>query len=522
MSALCATSGFVFPALSPLVFFGFSPLLAALMYANGLRRIQLVAIGVTLGGAIAATSFYPIFWHILPLNWADIDASSALKTVFGVWVYFMGLGALGMAFFPYTFGILKSGGVADVLLLPCIWVLFEYFTGLVYALGVYQPLVELSPNLSLGALSMVGHLATDDTGILQVAALGGSFGLSYVVVFCNGFIAYAAVTFSRGERLRTPIRAFGFVAAVWVAAHLALPPQAPTTSRNLSIALISTRSPHLTPHFSAGDAEFMARINELGAEASDAALIVFPEGTNAFASAAQTGTERPKGEGSVVLDSRAVKNPNIAALRRELEVFDTKTRTSQRTYKRFLVPVGEYTPLALTLITRFFGGEVLLGQVKAVRSYVSGEPTLPITTRYGTLGAHFCEEILSPTLYQQDVARGADILVNVASHAWYHDSNAVFERMKRVTKVRAAESRRFVLVASDGSPSFVLDPYGRTVAQSAWGEEGVLRATVQRIHTRTPYSVLGPHVLLLPLALCFWALLHRINAHRQQALHNPA
>jgi apolipoprotein N-acyltransferase len=68
-----------------------------------------------------------------------------------------------------------------------------------------------------------------------------------------------------------------------------------------------------------------------------------------------------------------------------------------------------------------------------------------------------------------------------------------------------------MLVSSDASPSYVLDAQGRTVAQSAWGEEGVVRARVSRVQDRTVYSWLGPRVLLLPLALCMWALLYRMG-----------
>jgi len=465
-----------------------------------------------LGATISATAFYPIFWHILPIDWAGLDGTGAGVTAVGLWVYFMGLGALGMAFFPYAYGLLRTGGVADVLLLPCLWVLFEHLSGLAFALGVYKPLVALSPYLSLGALSMVGLLATDDPGILQAATLGGSSGLSFIVVLCNALLAHTAVSFSRGKSLRGPVRALGLVAVVWAAVRLTLPSQEYEKGPTVAVALISSRSPHLTPHASAEDPVFNARMLALLEEASDASIVVFPEGTNALTPAARTALKaRDPRAGYIVLDSRAVKDPKTGALRRELEALDTETMISARTYKRFLVPVGEYAPLVFRPIARLLGGEALLEQFGALRSYVSGEPSPPITTRHGVLGAHFCEEILSPTLYQQDVSRGADILVNASSHAWYHDSNAVFERMKRAAQIRAAESRRFMLVASDASPSFVLDAYGRTVTQSVWCTEGVLRAEVPRIHTRTPYSRLGPSVLLFPLTLCVWALRRRMN-----------
>ena len=522
LSTLCATVGFVYPALSPLVFVGFVPLVAALMSLEGLERGPLIAVGIVVGATLSGASFYPIFWHILPIDWAGLEGGEARATVFGIWVYSMALGALGMAFFPYVYGVLKTGGLADVILLPCIWVLFESLSEIVFAVGVYQPLIAFSPYLSLGALNKVGHLATDDPGILQVASVGGSFGLSFVVLWVNAALAHAALSYARGRSLRGPVRALGGLVALWVASWVSLPPRATLNDPGLSVALISTRSPMLTPHDSAEDPAFVKRIGTLVSDAADASVIILPEGTNALTPELRRAVRsRVPPQGTLVLDSRAVQDPNTGRLRRELEVWDPSRRVSSMRYKRFLVPVGEYLPLSFRVIARLFGGGALVARVGEVRRYESGPAALPVTTRHGTLGVHFCEEILSPTLYQEDVSRGADVLVNVASHAWYHDSNTVFERMKRAAQVRAAESRRFMLVSSDASPSFVLDAHGRTVAQSAWGVEGVLRAPVRRLQGRTVYAWLGPQVLLFPLLFCVWALRRRVGTSRGTSGTHP-
>ena len=502
LSALCATSGFVVPALSPVVFVGFAPLLYGLMISAP-RTGPLLAAGMLLGGAMSATAFYPIFWHILPLEWAGLDGASAEATVFGVWVYFMGLGALGMAFFPIAYRRCETGGLTDVLLLPCLWVLFEFLTGIVFALGVYAPQVTLSPTLSLGALSGVGLLASDEPGVLRVAAFGGVYGLSFAVVLCNALLAHTARSVRRGEGVGRALRALGVLALAWAAARLTLPAPAPDAGPTTSVALISTRSPSLTPHASKADPEFTARVQALWSEASDASLLVFPEGTAAFTPNAleRLGQQDPVPD-NTVLDSRAVKDPSTGVLRRALEALDTGDMTYRTRYKRFLVPVGEYTPASFVAIARLVGGGALLTRLGAFRSYVSGPDAPPIRTRHGTLGVHFCEEVLSPSLYRKDAARGADLLVNIASHNWYHDSRAVFDRMKRAARIRAAETHRYLLVASDTSPSYVLDPSGRTVSQSPWGVETVVRAEVPRLQTRTVYVLLGPRVLLFPLAFC--------------------
>ena len=117
---------------------------------------------------------------------------------------------------------------------------------------------------------------------------------------------------------------------------------------------------------------------------------------------------------------------------------------------------------------------------------------VPVTVAGASFGTRLCEEALSPRLYRDEVRGGATVLVNLASHSWFHDSRRVAVLARRVAQVRATESRRYLVRAADAAPAFAIDPYGRMVGETRWGEPGILFATVHPETRMTPYVRFGP------------------------------
>lgn len=126
------------------------------------------------------------------------------------------------------------------------------------------------------------------------------------------------------------------------------------------------------------------------------------------------------------------------------------------------------------------------------------EPLLPSPLRPGVL---ICYEETKPSLVRRVVARGARLLVTVFNHQDFSD------RGQRLAlghaRLRAAESRRFLVRAGNTGITAVIDPLGRVVEELD-AERGVLRGSVRAIDGDSFYvstAGLAPLAALLLLAL---------------------
>jgi apolipoprotein N-acyltransferase len=130
----------------------------------------------------------------------------------------------------------------------------------------------------------------------------------------------------------------------------------------------------------------------------------------------------------------------------------------------------------------------LLGDTTTGYSPGTGAFVLPATAlRVGTL---LCVEAMFPDLVRQAVGQGAEVLVNLSNDAWFGDPEPARHQLEIAT-LRAVENRRYLVRAAATGFSAVIDPYGRTLAQSEFNASQVLDATVHASHARTPYQRWG-------------------------------
>jgi apolipoprotein N-acyltransferase len=74
------------------------------------------------------------------------------------------------------------------------------------------------------------------------------------------------------------------------------------------------------------------------------------------------------------------------------------------------------------------------------------------------LGGLVCYEVLFPALARERVKDGAEVLVNLSNYGWY--GRSVQEQILDVTRLRAVETRRPVVVATSTGPTCILDGNG--------------------------------------------------------------
>jgi apolipoprotein N-acyltransferase len=167
-------------------------------------------------------------------------------------------------------------------------------------------------------------------------------------------------------------------------------------------------------------------------------------------------------------------------------------------YKRHLVPFGEFLPLKPVL-------EPLLDFLRIPMSDFSAGPRdePPLLTVAGhPAGISICYE----DAFAEEVAEAlpaAAFLVNASNDAWFGDSLAPHQHLE-IARMRAKETQRYLLRATNTGISAVIAPSGRIGAQTKLFEKAVLTAEITPLAGATPYVLLGnaaPVGLALLMAL---------------------
>ena len=120
--------------------------------------------------------------------------------------------------------------------------------------------------------------------------------------------------------------------------------------------------------------------------------------------------------------------------------------------KVHLVPFGEYTPLLTYL-------PFLEKLTAAGGDFVPGDGHKPIKTDIGNIGILICYEGAFPSITNETVREGAQVLVNLTNDAWYDRTSAPFQHFA-FSIFRAIETDRYVLRAANTGISAIIDPKG--------------------------------------------------------------
>ena len=161
--------------------------------------------------------------------------------------------------------------------------------------------------------------------------------------------------------------------------------------------------------------------------------------------------------------------------------------------KRHLVPLGEYIPLRF--MVDFFSrwidipmSDIAHGDEQQALLQAAGQP----------LGVSICFE----DAFARDVRRdlpAATLLVNVSNDAWFDGSHQPWQH-HAIARMRALESGRPMLRATNTGISAIIDADGSVQALAPKGEIAVLRGAVHPYQGATPYVRWG-EVPWLTLAL---------------------
>lgn len=152
--------------------------------------------------------------------------------------------------------------------------------------------------------------------------------------------------------------------------------------------------------------------------------------------------------------------------------------------KRHLVPLGEYVPFRplVDFVGRWINipmSDIDSGPDEQTLMTVAGQP----------VGVSICFE----DAFSRDVRRDlpeATILVNMSNDAWF-DGSHESRQHHAIARMRALETGRYLLRATNTGISSVIGPHGQEIAVAAPFEREVLRASITPMQGQTPYVFWG-------------------------------
>lgn len=200
--------------------------------------------------------------------------------------------------------------------------------------------------------------------------------------------------------------------------------------------------------------------------------------------------------GTVTFADAANTQPKNSAV-----VLDPGGRVVLMYDKMHLVPFGEYVPS--------WAFPNWVGKIThEAGNFVPGTRHQAAETPEGALSVFICYESIFPGLVRRLTPEGPGVLVNISNDAWFGDSAAASQHFE-MARLRAIETGRFLLRATNDGLTATIDPYGRVVDELARQRLGVLTGRFDYLGARTFYMAHGDVFAWLCVVISFLLVVHR-------------
>lgn len=376
-----------------------------------------------------------------------------------------------------------------IFVLPCVWVALEFIRS--HALGGF-------------GWALLGHAQCPNILAIQVAALTGVYGVSFLLVMVNCLLAESMTAKTDPALRRMQAVAMVLVVADMVYGLMVLR-HAPAWPRT-RVAVVQPNIPQaikweerLQPWIVGQTAQLTTALKQEGLD-----LIVWPE-----TSLPGIMSEVPYLVGAIKLTAAKVDAPLLMGAITDEEghyfnsayLIDEHGRISQRYDKMHLVPFGEFLPLRPILgwISRYV----------PLEDFTSGASYTILKTRaQHPFGVLICFEDTVSYLRRSFAKAGAQFFVNMTNDAWFMDTKAPFIHLQAAI-FGCIENRRSLVRAANTGFSGMIDPFGRILASVSNSQHkqtfvaGTAIAEIPLVKDLAFYTKYGD----VFTALCFFAIL---------------
>ncbi len=425
------------------------------------------------------------------------------------WIDFTSI-VIGLSFCYYgPFGlclnfISKRTKFSSIITAPVLWISLEY--------------VRSHAGIVAHPQMLLGHSQHLNLPIIQISALTGAYGVSFLIVMVN--VAISEVIHDRSKTFK-PIIATVIILGISLVYGLSVITKGPGMD-NVSITVVQANLPlgiKWQWKFRKHNLQKHVRLTKEASNNDNTSLIVWQE------SAVQ---------GSFIQDSYLVRA--ISTLARETEkhlLFGSaqqpkfgsrKFKSENRFNSAFLISpagkiVGQYNKIRLLPFNEYLPyKDVFPWPSKFVHkagNFIHGTKYTIFNLDGARFGVTICWENTYPGLFRQFVKNGANFIVNITNAAHGGDTSVPYQ-MAAMSTFRAVENRISVVRCANTGISCFIDPYGKIIGtvhdhnNKETFVEGYLTKEIPLSHKRTFYTMYGDVFVYMNLimatfmlALCF-------------------
>lgn len=368
-----------------------------------------------------------------------------------------------------------AGNRRPLLLAPVFWVAIEFFRDRITGVP-WEPL---------------GNAQVDNIPFARISEFAGVYGLSLAIMLVN--CAFVAALLFYGRR-RKNLLISATAAAIALQMGVFLKPAPLPTNRQA--LLIQPNVPIVDVWSQELDARTLADFVRVGVQAGsqnppgNPGLIVWPESPAPFyvsdSHFLQTLKTIAQQANSylIVGSSGEIKSADGAnQLLNSALVVDPQGNVIGRYDKMHLVPFGEYVPFKRLL---FFADKL----TREVGDFVRGTERKVFDLNGTKVGVVICYESVFPGEVREFAANGAQVFVNISNDEWYGETSAPYQHLQ-MTRMRAIENHRWILLATNNGVTASIDPLGRVVKKAERNISTVLTVPFSSELENTFYSQQG-------------------------------
>ncbi|MCL5733840.1 MAG: hypothetical protein M1334_04295 [Patescibacteria group bacterium] len=378
----------------------------------------------------------------------------------------------------------KTEKIWDIFLISLAWPVFEFLR--TYFYSWYPPILGKGDLIGAHmAFGVFGYSLADYYSLRQWAAIGGDYFLSFVLILINASIFYLLALCVKNRKLiRQPVDEnfksfikkfyFKFIEVLFIIVVILLISILGGKYLNslyfypdgsINVAAIQLNFPiGVWSSFDYPNQVYdkiKSELNSAFSRKPTVDLAVIPEGGDftQFSGANLKSIQNFLGINHyrVVVDGSYEQNQ----IKNYLAIFDNKDGFLGDYAKRFLMPFGEYPTALIKFPASIFYPDWL--KDFSYRWYLPGDKVGVFQTQFGKVGTLACSEIISPELSRETANAGAQLITYSASDSIFRGSGELHAQNLAMAQIRATETRRAIIYASNGEKSFIISPTGNVL-----------------------------------------------------------
>lgn len=438
--------------------------------------------GRTAGGCFRYALLFNISLYGVGVSWVYISISQFGNSSVALAALLTGLFVLGLSLiFAGLFALYGRLFARNAwhwpLAFPAGWIFVEW---------VRSWLLTGFPWLYLG----YGHINTPLAGYAPVF---GVFGVGFAAVFSSCALVWGAAQWRAGRHWRWVWPLLGTALAIWpVGALLRLVQWTELGDTPVTVGMAQGNIPQELKWEPSFRDETFRIFNGLSESLWQYDWVIWPE------AAIPLMYHRAEAEiNQLDAKAKATKTTFITGilyddwdLRRYYNSLIARGLGSGIAFKTRLVPFGEYVPLEHWLRGTIDFFNLPTSVIHPGPAYVRG-----LITPQGVLAPTICYEVVYPDLVAAR-ARGSGALLTLSNDAWFGHSIGPIQHFQ-MARMRALESGRYMIRATNNGLSGIIDERGNTLVQGGRFTQETITGEIRIATGNTPFLLWGSWPVIL-------------------------